>query len=93
MSFLYDVRGTVCNLTSAFATHVFHLASFYQSLLTLLLRSAGESALKVFCYKLFPPWKCLLRVFLCHCVGPIPLEEGLTLDRKLALHITIQYSN
>ena len=42
MSFLYDVRGTVCNLTSAFATHVFHLARFYQSLLTLLLRRAGE---------------------------------------------------
>lgn len=90
MSFLYDVRGTVCNLTSAFATHVFHLARFYQSLLTLLLRRAGEPALKVFCYKLFPPWKCLLRVFLCYFVGPIPLEEGLTLDRKLALHITIQ---
>lgn len=90
MSFLYDVRRTVGNLTSAFATHVFHLANFYQSLLTLLLRRAGEPALKVFYYKLFPPWKCLLRVFLCHCVGPIPLEEGLTLDRKLALHITIQ---
>lgn len=46
MSFLYDVRGTGRNLTSAFATHVFHLVRFYQSLSTLLLRRVGEPALK-----------------------------------------------
>ena len=54
MSFLYDMRRTGCNLTSAFETHVFHLAHFYQSLLTLLLRRAGEHALRVCLLQIIP---------------------------------------